>query len=101
MIVCALELALKGSPVQALAWRRSRSLVTVAVFQSGLDSHVYDAVVVLWLSSFFVETLIIRSGGERSTEVRSDRGSGLLILLSVFGSISIANAFAASGFALL
>jgi protein-S-isoprenylcysteine O-methyltransferase Ste14 len=58
-------------------------------------------VVVLWISSFFVETLIIRSGGERSTEVRSDRGSGLLILLSVFGSISIANAFAAAGLTLL
>lgn len=76
-------------------------MVTVAVFQSGPDSLVYQAVVLLWISSFFVETLIIRSGGERSTEVRSDRGSGLLILLSVFGSISIANVFAASGFTLL
>jgi len=76
-------------------------LVTVAVFQPGLDALVYDLVVLLWILSFFVETLIIRSGGERPTEVRSDKGSGLLILLSVFGSISIANAFAASGFALL
>ena len=75
--------------------------LTVAVFQSGPDALVYDAVILLWISSFLVETLIIRSGGVRSTEVRSDRGSGLLILLSVFGSISIANAFAASGLTLL
>jgi protein-S-isoprenylcysteine O-methyltransferase Ste14 len=76
-------------------------LVTVAVFHSGLDAIVYNGVVLLWVSSFVVETLIIRSGGERPTEVRSDRGSGLLILLAIFGSISVANAFAASGIALL
>jgi protein-S-isoprenylcysteine O-methyltransferase Ste14 len=76
-------------------------LVTVAVFQPGLDAIVYDGVVLLWVSSFVVERLIIRSGGERSTEVRSDRGSGLLILLAIFGSISVANAFAASGITLL
>lgn len=73
----------------------------VVVFQPGLDALVYDLVVSLWILSFLVETLIIRSGGSRSTAVRSDKGSGLLILLSVFGSISIANAFARSGLALL
>ena len=76
-------------------------MVAVVVFQSGVDAVVYDAVVLAWVSSFLVERLIIRSGGERSTEIRSDRGSGLLILLSIFFSISIANAFAASGFGLL
>jgi protein-S-isoprenylcysteine O-methyltransferase Ste14 len=76
-------------------------LVTVAVFQPGLDAIVYDGAVLLWVSSFVVERLIIRSGGERSTEVRSDRGSGLLILFAIFGSISVANAFAASGITLL
>jgi protein-S-isoprenylcysteine O-methyltransferase Ste14 len=76
-------------------------LVAVAVFHSGLDAVVYDGVVLLWVSSFVIETLIIRSGGKRSTEVRSDRGSGLLILLAIFGSITVANAFAASGIALL
>ena len=55
----------------------------------------------LWILSFFVETLIIRSGGPRSAEVRSDRGSGLLILLGVFVSISVANALARSGVAIL
>jgi hypothetical protein len=49
--------------------------LTVAVFQSGPDSLVYDAAILLWASSFFVEWLIIRSGGERSARVRSDRGS--------------------------
>lgn len=78
-----------------------RRLTTVVVFQPGLDALVYNLVVLLWILSFFVETLIIRSGGSRSTEVRSDRGSGLLILISVFGSISIANVFARSGFAVL
>jgi protein-S-isoprenylcysteine O-methyltransferase Ste14 len=101
MLVDALKLALKASPAQTSAWRPSRLLTTVAVFQPGLDALVYDLVVLLWILAFFVETLIIRSGGVRSTEVRSDRGSGLLILLSVFGSISIANVFAASGFVLL
>lgn len=76
-------------------------MVTVVVFQPGLDALVYDLVVLLWMLSFLVETLTIRSGGARSTEVRSDRGSGLLILLSAFGSISISNIFAASGFTLL
>jgi hypothetical protein len=48
--------------------------LTVAVFQPGPDALVYDVVILLWISSFFVERLIIRSGGVRSTEVRSDRG---------------------------
>jgi protein-S-isoprenylcysteine O-methyltransferase Ste14 len=73
-------------------------LAAVAVFRSGLDAIVYDGVIVLWISSFVVERLIIRSGGERSTEIKSDKGSGLLILLGIFGSVSIANAFASSGF---
>jgi hypothetical protein len=47
--------------------------LTVVVFQSGPGSLAYDAAVLLWISSFFVERVIIRSGGERSTEVRSDR----------------------------
>jgi protein-S-isoprenylcysteine O-methyltransferase Ste14 len=100
MLAYVLELALKGSPVQASHGGVAGAL-TVAVFRSGPDALVYDVVILFWISSFLVERLIIRSGGERSTEVRSDRGSGLLILLSVFGSISIANAFAASGFTLL
>src|SRR5271169_6029817 len=50
MLVDALKLALKASPVQTPAWRPSRRLVAVAVFQSGLDVLVYDVVIVLWLS---------------------------------------------------
>jgi protein-S-isoprenylcysteine O-methyltransferase Ste14 len=75
----------------------SLSLAAVAVFQSGFDALAYDVVILLWFLSFVAEGLIIRSGGERSTEVRADRGSGLLILLGIFGSVFIANAFARSG----
>lgn len=72
-------------------------MVAVAVFHSGVDAVVYDGVIFLWVLSFFVERLIIRSGGERSAEIESDRGSGLIIVLGIFGSLSIANVFAASG----
>jgi protein-S-isoprenylcysteine O-methyltransferase Ste14 len=101
MLVDAPELALKASPVQAAGRRTGRRLTTVVVFQSRLDGLVYDLVVSLWILSFFAETLIIRSGGPRSAEVRSDKGSVLLILLSVFVSISIANVFATLDVALL
>jgi protein-S-isoprenylcysteine O-methyltransferase Ste14 len=75
--------------------------LVVAALHYGVDAGLYDVVILVWLSSFFVERLIIRRGGEKSTAVWSDRGSGLLILLSIFGSISIANVFATAGFALL
>ncbi|HEV2389312.1 MAG TPA: isoprenylcysteine carboxylmethyltransferase family protein [Nitrososphaerales archaeon] len=81
--------------------RRPWRSTAVVVFQPGLDAIVYNLAVLLWILSFFVETLIIRSGGSRSAEVRSDRGSGLLILLGVFVSISVANALARSGVAIL
>jgi protein-S-isoprenylcysteine O-methyltransferase Ste14 len=76
-------------------------LAAVAVFHSGFDAGLYTAVVLAWLLSFFVEALIIRSAGRRSTEVRADGGSGLVILLSVFAALAIASAFAASGVGLL
>lgn len=76
-------------------------MVAVTVLRPGPGAFVYDLVLLLWILSFLAETLMIRSGGERPAEVRSDRGSGLFILLSLLGSIWIANAFAASGFALL
>jgi protein-S-isoprenylcysteine O-methyltransferase Ste14 len=75
--------------------------MAVAVLRSGLDEALYDVVILAWIASFLVERRIMRSGGVKSAEVRSDKGSGLLILLGVFGSISIANVFAASGLALL
>jgi protein-S-isoprenylcysteine O-methyltransferase Ste14 len=76
-------------------------VVAVAVFQPGLAAALYGAVSLAWVASFLLEGLIIRSGGKKSAEVRSDKGSAVLILVSVFGSISIADAFAASGFTIL
>ena len=76
-------------------------MVAVAVFHSSLAAGVYTAVVLVWFVSLLVEVLIIRRSGTRSAEVRADRGSGPLILLSVFVAIAIANAFAASGVGLL
>jgi len=87
MVVHAFRLGLNASLAKSSVEARL-DLVAVVVFQSGVDAVVYDAVVLAWVSSFLVERLIIRSGGERSTEIRSDRGSGLLILLSIFFSIS-------------
>jgi protein-S-isoprenylcysteine O-methyltransferase Ste14 len=76
-------------------------LASVAVLHSGFDAGLYAAVVFAWLLSFLAEALIIRSAGSRSTEMRADRGSAPVILLSVFVSVAIANTFAASGIALL
>jgi protein-S-isoprenylcysteine O-methyltransferase Ste14 len=76
-------------------------LPTVAVFHSGFDAALYDAVTLVWILSFFVEWLIMRSGGRRSAKVKADRGSGLIILLSVYASLAIANVFASSGIGLL
>jgi protein-S-isoprenylcysteine O-methyltransferase Ste14 len=109
MFVDALELALKASPAQppvrpsrlVVATATAVVMVAVAIFQSRPDALAYDGTVLLWISSVFVERLIIRSGGARSTQVRSDRGSALLIMLGVFGSIAISDIFASSGLALL
>jgi len=76
-------------------------MVAVAVFQPGLPAALYGAVSLAWVASFLLEGLIIRSARQKSAEVKSDRGSGILIVTSIFGSISIADVFAASGFAIL
>jgi protein-S-isoprenylcysteine O-methyltransferase Ste14 len=76
-------------------------MVAVEVFQPGLAAALYGTVSLAWVASFLLEGLIIRSGGQKSAEVRSDKGSGVLIIVSIFGSISIADVFAASGFTIL
>jgi protein-S-isoprenylcysteine O-methyltransferase Ste14 len=75
--------------------------VTVAVFTSPPDAALYYAVYGLWILSFLVENAIIRGGGGKAARTRSDRGSGLLILLTVFVSILVASGFAKAGIALL
>jgi len=76
-------------------------MVAVAVFQPGLPAALYGIVSLAWVASFLLEGLIIRSARQKSAEVKSDKGSGILIVTSIFGSISIADVFAASGFATL
>jgi protein-S-isoprenylcysteine O-methyltransferase Ste14 len=76
-------------------------LPTVAVFHPGLDATLYQVVSIAWVLSFLVERAIISSAGPRSTEKRADRGSGLLILVGIFVSISIANTLASSGVGIL
>jgi protein-S-isoprenylcysteine O-methyltransferase Ste14 len=71
------------------------------VFTSPVDGVLYLAVYAAWFVAFFGERAIIHRGVPRETRRRSDRGSGLLIFLSVFVAIFIADAFARRGFALL
>ncbi|MDA4114614.1 MAG: isoprenylcysteine carboxylmethyltransferase family protein [Thaumarchaeota archaeon] len=71
------------------------------VFLSPFDAGLYLAVTVSWILSILVERLIIGSAGQRTAQVRSDRGSALLIFFSIFASILIANEFAQYGVALL
>jgi protein-S-isoprenylcysteine O-methyltransferase Ste14 len=51
--------------------------------------------------SFIGERVMIARGGARQATQRSDRGSALLIFVSVFIAIFVADAFATAGFALL
>ena len=76
-------------------------MVTVAVLQPGVAASLYAAVSLAWVASFVLERFIIRSARQNSAEVRSDKGSAVLILVSVFGSTSIADVLAASGIAIL
>lgn len=71
------------------------------VFTSFLDGVLYLAVYIAWFASFFGEKAIIGRAGPRETKQRSDRGSGLLIFVSVFIAIFVAGAFATARVALL
>ena len=71
------------------------------VLRSPFDAGLYLAVTVTWILSIFIERVIIGSAGPRTAQIRSDRGSALLIFFSIFVSIFIANEFAEYGVALL
>jgi hypothetical protein len=60
-------------------------VVAVAVLRPGLAAALYGAVSLAWLASVILERLIIMSARQKSAEVRSDRGSAAIILVSVFG----------------
>ncbi len=56
---------------------------------------VFYAVFAMWLAfTFLIEPLIIRSKGEKTAKTREDKGSALLIYISVFVSIITAFQFA-------
>jgi protein-S-isoprenylcysteine O-methyltransferase Ste14 len=71
------------------------------VLRSSFDAGLYLAVTVTWILSIFIERVIIGSAGPRTAQIRSDRGSALLIFFSIFVSIFIANEFAEYEVALL
>jgi protein-S-isoprenylcysteine O-methyltransferase Ste14 len=71
------------------------------ILLSPFDAGLYLAVTIFWILSIFVERLIIGSAGPRTAQIRSDRGSALLIFFSIFVSIFIANEFARYGVGLL
>jgi protein-S-isoprenylcysteine O-methyltransferase Ste14 len=73
----------------------------LAIFHSPTDEVLYYVVYLAWIATFFVERLIISSGGERATKRQADDGSVLIIVLSIFGAIIIATWFAGLGIARL
>ena len=65
------------------------------IFHSSLDQTAYTVVYLAWIATFFVERVIIATGVQRATRRVADRGSALLIVLSIFGSVTIVYEFAA------
>ena len=74
----------------------------MSLLPSDVELGVFYAAFLAWLVFTFVVERMIRGGGAPSAErTRGDRGSGLLIYLSVFASIVVAFSLAGAGVALL
>jgi len=72
------------------------------VFASGLGLVLFDFAYFVWIASeIFGAVLIPRLRQRGATRVRRDRGSGALVIASVFVSISIAFAFGYAGIGIL
>jgi protein-S-isoprenylcysteine O-methyltransferase Ste14 len=69
-------------------------------FSSPADQELFYVVYFVWVSMFVVERALIGRGGGGAAR-RADRGSALLIYVSVFVSVAVAYAFALSGITLL
>jgi protein-S-isoprenylcysteine O-methyltransferase Ste14 len=77
-------------------------LVVLPVFASGLGLVLFDTAYSIWIiSELFGAVLIPRLRQRGATRVRKDRGSGALVILTVFLSISIAFSFGYSGVGML
>jgi protein-S-isoprenylcysteine O-methyltransferase Ste14 len=72
------------------------------VFASGLGLTIFDTAYSIWIiSELFGAVLIPRLRQRGATRVRRDRGSGPLVIFTVFLSISIALAFGYGGIGML
>jgi protein-S-isoprenylcysteine O-methyltransferase Ste14 len=77
-------------------------LVVLPVFASGLGLVLFDTSYSVWIiSELFGAVLIPRLRRRGATRVRRDRGSGALVIFTVFLSISIALAFGYGGIGML
>ena len=77
-------------------------LAALPVFASGLGLVLFDTAYFVWIvSELFGAVLVPRLRGRGATRVRRDRGSGALIILTVFISIGLALGFGYSGVGVL
>ena len=77
-------------------------LVALPVFASGLGLVLFDTAYFVWIvSELFGAVLVPRLRGRGATRVRRDRGSGALIILTVFISIGLALSFGYAGVVVL
>src|SRR5437773_6337007 len=77
-------------------------LVALPVFASGLGLVLFDTAYFVWVASeMFGAVLVPRLRGRGATRVRRDRGSGALIILTVFISIGLALSFGYAGVVVL
>ena len=77
-------------------------LAALPVFASGLGLVLFDTGYFVWIvSELFGAVLVPRLRGRGATRVRRDRGSGALIILTVFISIGLALSFGYSGVGVL
>ena len=73
-------------------------LAALPVFASGLGLVLFDTAYFVWIASeLFGAVLVPRLRGRGATRVRRDRGSGALIILTVFISIGLALSFGYAG----
>ena len=73
-------------------------LAALPVFASGLGLVLFDTAYFVWIASeMFGAVLVPRLRGRGATRVRRDRGSGALIILTVFISIGLALSFGYAG----
>ncbi len=72
---------------------------TLPVFASGLGLIIFDLTIFVWVASELFGAILIPRlrGSERSTRVRRDRGSKILILFTVWVSTTLALAFGYAG----